>query len=524
MIALGDVPDDVLVDRLLHIRKHERRLLVELLRYLAELDRRKTVLALGYPSLFSFCTEFLGLTKASAFRRTTAARMLARFPPAADYLADGRLNLTTLVELRDVLDERHLVEILDRAAGRTEEQVKELAAALRPQPAPADLLRRLPIQRNDCTRSGPVPVAVSTAQPAPAAPAASPPPAPISPPLTSPTPPPVPTRKKTSTKAPPSGSRYVPVAIRGEVWKRDDGRCTFQGSTGRRCASRHQLQLHHIDPFAMGGPPTVANLTLRCPASQPPRRRAGLRTGSHRPQDRSQPDPWPSCFRGGPPGAVLIPPGEPPLPSSDRSGERELAQKLVPRLNTETDRDRSMQQALIREASTFDAEGIAHVHIESSRDSYAPLAREWPTPDVPDRIARWGRSLEASAGDPKLVDFVATLDGVVVGFIGGGPARRSDIGAELEVYVVHVLPKHRGKGFGGQLWSAACERLRGDPLPSMYVETLAELRCCSFYEAHGGVVARRAPRTSHGGLVTELVYIWPAGRSNERIVRPYPKA
>jgi hypothetical protein len=60
-----------------------------------------------------------------------------------------RLNLTTLVELRDVLDESHLVEILDRAAGRTEEQVKELVAPLRPQPAPADLLRKLPTPRND---------------------------------------------------------------------------------------------------------------------------------------------------------------------------------------------------------------------------------------------------------------------------------------------------------------------------------------------------------------------------------------
>ena len=42
---------------------------------LAELDRRRTVLALGFSSLFSFCTDRLGLTKASAFRRTTASRL-----------------------------------------------------------------------------------------------------------------------------------------------------------------------------------------------------------------------------------------------------------------------------------------------------------------------------------------------------------------------------------------------------------------------------------------------------------------
>src|ERR1700754_4929392 len=180
MVTLSDVADDVLVRRVLEIRKEERSLLVELLRYLAELDRRKAVLAMGFPSLFSFCTEALGLTKASAFRRTTAARLVARFPLAADYLADGRLNLTTLVELRDVLEEGRLLEILERAAGRTEEQVKELVAALRPQPALPDLLRKLPTPRNDCTGSGAE--LAAAAQPAPAPSGAPPPPAPVAPP------------------------------------------------------------------------------------------------------------------------------------------------------------------------------------------------------------------------------------------------------------------------------------------------------------------------------------------------------
>jgi 5-methylcytosine-specific restriction endonuclease McrA len=70
--------------------------------------------------------------------------------------------------------------------------------------------------------------------------------------------------KKTSATVPPEGSRYVPVAVRNEVWERDDGQCTFVGRTGHRCGSRHQLQLHHIDPFAKRGPATAANLTLRC--------------------------------------------------------------------------------------------------------------------------------------------------------------------------------------------------------------------------------------------------------------------
>ena len=177
------------------------------------------------------------------------------------------------------------------------------------------------------------------------------------------------------------------------------------------------------------------------------------------------------------------------------------------------------EQILIREARVSDAEAIAHVHIESRQDAYAPLARNWPTPDLPNRMSRWASLLEASHLDRKQINLVATLDSVVVAFISAGPAKREDIGAELEVYVMHVLPAHRGKGFGSQLWSAACERLRGTILPAMYVETFAQLRCCSFYEAHGGKVLSRTPETFHGGMVTRLVYIWPRGKPNERIVR-----
>ena len=70
--------------------------------------------------------------------------------------------------------------------------------------------------------------------------------------------------KTRSATESPSGSRYVPVTVRKEVWKRDGGCCAFVGSTGRRCDSRHQVQPHHLDPFAMRGRATAANLTLRC--------------------------------------------------------------------------------------------------------------------------------------------------------------------------------------------------------------------------------------------------------------------
>jgi hypothetical protein len=73
------------------------------------------------------------------------------------------------------------------------------------------------------------------------------------------------TDRPRSTSTPLTRSRHVPAAVRREVWLRDRGQCAFEGATGR-CAERGFLEFHHVLPFAAGGPTTVANLQLRCRA------------------------------------------------------------------------------------------------------------------------------------------------------------------------------------------------------------------------------------------------------------------
>lgn len=166
-ITPRDLSDDALAGRLLEISRTERGLLVECLRCLIELEERRTPLALGFSSLFSYCTEVLKYSKSSTYRRTTAAKLLARFPVLAEYLEDGRLSLSTLLELREVLDEEHVVEILERAAGRNEDQVRALVVELRPKAVPPDLLKKLPTPRNSSSGSG-VELQVTPPAPAPA--------------------------------------------------------------------------------------------------------------------------------------------------------------------------------------------------------------------------------------------------------------------------------------------------------------------------------------------------------------------
>ena len=62
----------------------------------------------------------------------------------------------------------------------------------------------------------------------------------------------------------PSGSRYVPARVRRRVWERDGGQCAFVDSDGRRCPERRWLKIEHIQPHALGGPPTLENLELLC--------------------------------------------------------------------------------------------------------------------------------------------------------------------------------------------------------------------------------------------------------------------
>ena len=59
--------------------------------------------------------------------------------------------------------------------------------------------------------------------------------------------------------------RHIPAAVRREVWRRDAGRCVFQGADGC-CGETAFLEYHHVIPFAAGGSTEVANLQLRCRA------------------------------------------------------------------------------------------------------------------------------------------------------------------------------------------------------------------------------------------------------------------
>ena len=54
-------------------------------------------------------------------------------------------------------------------------------------------------------------------------------------------------------KSRPRADRGIPAAVRREIWQRDGGRCRYvDPRSGRRCLSRHLLQVDHVLPYALG--------------------------------------------------------------------------------------------------------------------------------------------------------------------------------------------------------------------------------------------------------------------------------
>jgi hypothetical protein len=72
-------------------------------------------------------------------------------------------------------------------------------------------------------------------------------------------------RPRAPRPQPSSNTRSIPAHVKRQVWRRDDGRCTFVNGKGRRCERRHGLHFDHRNPVALGGVATIENIRLLCP-------------------------------------------------------------------------------------------------------------------------------------------------------------------------------------------------------------------------------------------------------------------
>ena len=273
--------------------------------------------------MFAYCVGELRLSEDAAYRRIRAARLARQFPAILGMIADGRLNLNSVLMLGSHLTDENASELLAAAVHKSKSELELMLAQHFPQPELATLVQAVPVSQSGgsvaasasdarACQLAPAPVGMTTTQQVAQRVEASAP----RPKLTPLAPQrfalqvtlsqemhdklryaqellghAVPSgdmaqvldraldaliakleRQKfaaTSRMRPGRGTpkgRHVPAEVRRAVWLRDQGRCTFVSEKGHRCESRTRLELDHVDPVARGGAATVANLRLRCRA------------------------------------------------------------------------------------------------------------------------------------------------------------------------------------------------------------------------------------------------------------------
>jgi hypothetical protein len=320
-VASG-LSDHDLLGRLTALAGNERAASAELVAHLAALAARPSLYAArGYGSLFAYCTQALRLSEDAACNRIDVAGVARRFPMVLDLLASGALSLATVRILGPHLTEENHVAVLTKASGRSRPGVLELIAELAPRPDVAPSVRKLPAGKSVPVAAAPASARTNeavafpvTAAPAPAILTSPPSPRPVIEPT-------APERYRVqftigreshdrlrrlqallrreipsgdpgaifdravallleqvekaklgaTTKPRPirpgtdrSGSRHTPNHTKRIAWRQDGGRCGFVAADGTRCTEVAFLEFHHVEPYALGGPATPGNISLRC--------------------------------------------------------------------------------------------------------------------------------------------------------------------------------------------------------------------------------------------------------------------
>ena len=114
------------------------QLLAALLAHLAEVDARGIHRLRACSSLYTYCVFELRLSEDAAFRRVRAAKLARQFPVIFQQIADGELQLTTLLLVGPHLTDANHLELLALAKHRTKREVLRLVRCLAPEPSVPD--------------------------------------------------------------------------------------------------------------------------------------------------------------------------------------------------------------------------------------------------------------------------------------------------------------------------------------------------------------------------------------------------
>jgi len=118
-----------------------------LLAHLAEVDARGLHRTRACSSLYTYCIYELRFSEDAAARRSSAAKLVKRFPALLDAIANGELHLTGLLLLAPHLTPENHVDVLARAKFRTKKELSKLVRELHPLPLVPDRIEPVGLER-----------------------------------------------------------------------------------------------------------------------------------------------------------------------------------------------------------------------------------------------------------------------------------------------------------------------------------------------------------------------------------------
>ncbi|MBY0271931.1 MAG: GNAT family N-acetyltransferase [Alphaproteobacteria bacterium] len=147
----------------------------------------------------------------------------------------------------------------------------------------------------------------------------------------------------------------------------------------------------------------------------------------------------------------------------------------------------------IRYATESDAEGIAFVHVNSWKTSYAGIIDQdfLDTISYEKRLSSWKEILQSK----NTQQLVVVFEDKIIGFVGFGFVRSEsrpeffeDTETKMwEIYAIYLLEEHKRKGLGKALFTQCRVWFNCEELESFVLWALADnVHAKQFYEKEGG--------------------------------------
>ena len=267
--------NESLHEKLVSLTREEREITLKVLHHFREAEVRKLYALRGHSSLFDYAVQELKYSEGSAQRRISAMRLLKELPELEEKVESGEVKITQLSQVQSFLraeaksGQRYSVEAKrELVLGTIGKSTREVAEKLNPNrlesiSVDSETLKVLKEARDRFAHELPHTASLSDVIGFLAIRALK------TDPMKKPA------KKLDEERSEKVGSppalavkrtRVISASLKRLAWKKESEGCAFVSPvTGKRCTSRHRLQIDHIHPYALGGSSEDAeNLRLLC--------------------------------------------------------------------------------------------------------------------------------------------------------------------------------------------------------------------------------------------------------------------